>query len=70
MKMPVISGIALVCAVALASPALAKDTERVDRTVLRFTRLYLDDQRTRAVVHHGLVKVRQQSMRMGLRGAS
>jgi len=33
MKMPVISGIALVCAVALASPALAKDTERVDRTV-------------------------------------
>ncbi len=33
MKLPVISGIALVCAVALASPALAKDTERVDRTV-------------------------------------
>jgi DUF4097 and DUF4098 domain-containing protein YvlB len=33
MKMPVISGMALVCAVALASPALAKDTERVDRTV-------------------------------------
>src|SRR5215467_11536422 len=33
MKMPVISGIALVCAVALASPTLAKDTERVDRTV-------------------------------------
>jgi len=33
MKIPVISGIALVCAVALASPALAKDTERVDRTV-------------------------------------
>ena len=33
MRMPVISGIALVCAVALASPALAKDTERVDRTV-------------------------------------
>ncbi|HEX4565318.1 MAG TPA: DUF4097 family beta strand repeat-containing protein [Vicinamibacterales bacterium] len=33
MKTPVISGIALVCAVALASPALAKDTERVDRTV-------------------------------------
>jgi len=33
MKMPLISGMALVCAVALASPALAKDTERVDRTV-------------------------------------
>src|SRR5215468_7350504 len=33
MKMPVIPGVALVCAVALASPALAKDTERVDRTV-------------------------------------
>jgi DUF4097 and DUF4098 domain-containing protein YvlB len=33
MKMPVMSGVALVCAVALASPALAKDTERVDRTV-------------------------------------
>jgi DUF4097 and DUF4098 domain-containing protein YvlB len=33
MKKPVISGIALLCAVALASPALAKDTERVDRTV-------------------------------------
>jgi DUF4097 and DUF4098 domain-containing protein YvlB len=28
-----ISGTALLCAVALASPALAKDTERVDRTV-------------------------------------
>ena len=33
MKMPVISGIALICVIALASPALAKDTERVDRTV-------------------------------------
>jgi hypothetical protein len=33
MKMPVMSGIALLCAVALASPVLAKDTERVDRTV-------------------------------------
>jgi hypothetical protein len=33
MKIPVMSGIALLCAVALASPALAKDTERVDRTV-------------------------------------
>lgn len=32
MKMPVISGIALL-ALALATPAVAKDTERVDRTV-------------------------------------
>ena len=33
MKMPVMPVIALLCGVALASPALAKDTERVDRTV-------------------------------------
>jgi DUF4097 and DUF4098 domain-containing protein YvlB len=33
MKMSLISGMALLCAVSLASPALAKDTERVDRNV-------------------------------------
>jgi hypothetical protein len=33
MKMPIIAGVALIGAVALAGPALAKDTERIDRTV-------------------------------------
>lgn len=32
MKMPLISGVVLLCATVLAGPALAKDTERVDRT--------------------------------------